>query len=165
MKLFEISAQFREVQALLDSDDIPAEVIVDTLEGLQGDFEEKAVAVAQMVLTLEANAKAIEAIAKRMMERQDRVEKRAASLKQYLLLQLQLVDMKKIDRADIVIRRQANPVSVVVLDDTKVPPKWWRQPPPPPKVIDRKALKEALQGGAQVDGVFLESGEHVRISI
>ena len=46
MKLFEITQQFRELEKLELDDDIPPEVIRDTLEGLTGDFTEKAVQVA-----------------------------------------------------------------------------------------------------------------------
>ena len=165
MKLFEIAAQFRELELLADQDDIPEEALRDTLEGLTGDFEAKVSNIAKFVLGLQAEAAAIEEAAKAMQLRADRIAKRADSIKAYILFQMQAVNSKCIDRTEIRIRRQANPVSVNITEGAVVPPGFWRQPPPPPPVVDKKALKEALQGGADIPGVYLEAGEHVRISV
>jgi hypothetical protein len=165
MKLFEIAAQFRELELLADQDDIPEEALRDTLEGLTGDFEVKVSNIAKFVLGLQAEAEAIEEAAKAMQLRSDRIAKRADSIKAYILFQMQSVNFKRIDTTEIRIRRQANPVSVQITDERDVPAEFWRQPPPPPKVIDKKALKTALESGAQIHGIYLEAGEHVRISI
>ena len=46
LKLYEIVRQHRELEQLADSGDVPAEVIRDTLEALEGDIEAKSVSVA-----------------------------------------------------------------------------------------------------------------------
>lgn len=163
LKLFEITAQLREFEKISESEDIPAEVIRDTLEALSGDFETKAVNVAKFILELESRAYAIANAAKRQAERAKRIEKRADAIRAYLLWSLQCVDRKKIETEDLVIRRQENPVAVHITDEKLLPVNFWYQPPPPPPQIDKKALKEALQSGADVSGAFLEQGEHVRI--
>jgi len=66
VRLFEITSQFKALAALEDSDELPPEVIADTLEGLEGDFEAKTIAVAKFILSLEANAAAIEKAADAM---------------------------------------------------------------------------------------------------
>ena len=81
LKLFEISAQLQQLEMLTDSDDLPAEVIADTLEALEGDFESKAVQVAKFVLSLQANAAAVADAAKAMKERAERIQKRADSIR------------------------------------------------------------------------------------
>jgi hypothetical protein len=165
MKLFTLAQQYRELEALVDSDEVPAEVILDTLEGIKGEFEDKAVAVAQMVLTLKAQSEAVAAVAKAQAERAARIEKRMESLKHYLLLQLQVVGRERIETDELVIRRQNNPPSVYVTNEYAVPKEYWVQPPAPPPRIDKLAIKEAIEAGTEVDGCFIERGEHVRITL
>jgi F420-dependent methylenetetrahydromethanopterin dehydrogenase len=165
MKLFTLAQQYRELEALVDSDEVPAEVILDTLEGIKGEFEDKAVAVAQMVLMLKAQSEAVAAVAKAQAERAARIEKRMESLKHYLLLQLQVVGRERIETDELVIRRQNNPPSVYVTNEYAVPKEYWVQPPAPPPRIDKLAIKEAIEAGVDVDGCFLEKGEHVRITL
>ena len=90
LRLFEITQQFKALEGLQDSDDLPPEVIADTLEGIIGTFEEKAVAVAKFILSLEAAAEDIEAAAEAMHQRATRIKNRADSVRQYLLLQCQI---------------------------------------------------------------------------
>jgi hypothetical protein len=163
MKLFEFARQYIELEKLTESDDIPHEVIADTLEAIEGEFDDKAVAVAKMVLTLEAEGAAIKAAADAMMDRASRVEHRADSLRAYLLFQLQTVDRKRIETSEVVIARRANPVAVQVTNEDEIPPRFYVQPEPPPPRLDKKALKVALQAGEAISGAYLESGERVEI--
>ena len=165
MKLFEISAQFHELEKLADSDEIPAEVIRDTLESVEASFEDKAVAVAKMVLSLEAEAAAINDAAKKMEARSRSAQRRADSLRAYLLFQFQSIDKKRIETDELVLNRRANPVAVQITNEHAIPPEFWVQPEPPPKRIDKKAVKDALQAGAMIDGAFLESGERLEIKL
>src|SRR5271167_2965305 len=166
MRLFEITSQYRALLALEDSEDIPPEVIRDTLEGIEGDFQEKTIAVAKFILSLESSAEAIIYAAEAMLNRGRRLNKRAESIRHYLLLQFQLVDWrKKIEAPDIVISRRNNPVAVQISSETEVPENFWVQPDPPPKRLDKKAIKEALQSGTDVPGAYLESGERVSITL
>lgn len=166
LALYEIAQAYRHaLENIADSDELPPEVIRDTLESLEGDFDTKATNVAKFILSLEANAEAISEASKAMELRALRIRKRVESLKNYLLLQMQLVDRHRIDAPDIHMRRQDNPPAVVVMDESIVPPHYWRQPLPPPPVIDKKAIMETLKTGAEVPGCYANRGEHIRISI
>jgi hypothetical protein len=165
LKLFEIVHQFKELESLTDSDDLAPEFVRDTLDGLTGDFEEKAVAVAKFILSLEANSKAIEEAAEAMSLRALRMKKRADSVRAYLLFNLQALDRMKISTAEINIARRNNPVAVQVSDERTVPKDYWRQPPAPPPQLDKKLIKEKLQAGVEIPGCYLEAGERVSITL
>jgi hypothetical protein len=165
MKLFELTQQYRELELLADSDEIPPEVIADTLEGLKGEFEDKAVAVAKFVLGMEAEAEAIEEASKAMKLRADRIAKRAENVKMYLLLQMQIVQATRISTHELTISRKNNPKAVQYARESDVPEIYWVQPDPPPKKIDKRKLKDALEMGAKIEGVYLESGERVEIKL
>jgi hypothetical protein len=166
MRLFEITEQFKALENIEDSDELPPEVIADTLEGLEGDFETKTIAIAKFILSLEATAEQVKAAAKATELRAARIAKRAESIRHYLLLQMQIIDWrKKIEAEDIVIARRNNPPAVNVTDEASVPRVFWVTPEPPPPRIDKKAIKEALQAGAEVPGAYLEAGERVDIRL
>lgn len=165
LKLYEISNQFQALESLGESDDLPAEVIANTLEALEGDFEAKAVQVAKFVLALEANADAIEGAAKAMGARSTRVYARAQSIKAYLHFHMQALEKKRIESTELIITRRANPPSVVITNEYAVPEKFWVQPEAPPKRLDKKALKVALEAGERVEGAYVEAGERLEIKL
>lgn len=165
LKLYEISNQFQSLEMLGESDDLPAEVVKDTLEALAGDFETKAVEVAKFVLSLEANAQAIEYAATMMSARATRVMNRAQSIRAYLHFHMQAIDEKRIETPELTIVRRANPPAVVITDEHAIPAKFWIAPPPPDKRLDKKAIKAAIEGGERVDGAYVEAGERLEIKL
>lgn len=165
LTLFEISAQFQSLENLTDSDDLPAEVIADTLEALTGDFDAKAIQVAKFILSLESAADAVKDAAKATTERAVRIQRRADSIKAYLAFHMQALQRKKIDAIDITLRLRANPPAVVITDEHAIPAQYWVEPEPPPKRLDKKAIKTAIDAGERVDGAFVEAGERLEIKL
>lgn len=163
LKLYEISNQFQALEQLGDSDDLPAEVIKDTLEALEGDFDSKAVQVAKFVLSLESNAHAVQLAANAMMMRAARISGRAQSIKAYLQFHMQALEKKRIETPEIVITRRTNPPSVVITDEHAIPARFWIEPPPPDKRLDKKAIKSAIDAGERVDGAYVEAAERLEI--
>lgn len=165
-RLFELAQEYRVLSELESSDDLPPEVIADTLEGLTGEFEDKLVAIAKFVLSLESSAEAIKAVAEAQALRGARLQKRAESIRQYMLLQCQFAGFnKKIETPEIVIRRQNNPKAISVFDEKLVPDEYWHQPPAPPKQLDKKAIKDAIEAGTAVEGCYLSQGERIDIKV
>jgi Siphovirus Gp157 len=165
MKLFEISQQFKELELLTDSAELPAEVINDTLEALGGDFDMKAEAVAKFILSLEASADASAEAAKAMAARSARYSKRADSIRAYLLFHCQALQRRKIETDEIVIKIAKNPPMVYVTDETTIPDEYWEAPEPAPRRLNKKALKQAIESGIRIDGAYVEAGERLNISL
>jgi hypothetical protein len=165
LKLFEITRQLRALEDLSLDEDVPPEVIRDTIEGLQGDFDAKAVDVAKFILALESNAAEVKEAAKRMAARAAAIERRADSVRNYLLFQMQSANVTKIARPEFVIRRATNPPAVQIRDPALIPAEYWVQPEPPPPRVDKTLLKAALKAGAVIEGAFMESGERVEIKL
>lgn len=165
MRLFEITAQHRALESLAESEELAPEFIADTLASLVGDFEVKAVAVAKFILNLEAEAAAVKEAAAAMNLRSTRLEKRAESVRHYLLLQMMAMNWTKINTPEFVIKRCTNPPAVTVTNDVIVPAQYWVQPEPPPLRLNKKALKEALQSGKEVPGCYLDNAERVEIKL
>jgi len=163
MKLFELAVQHQHLMALDGSADIPPEVIRDTLEGLEGEIQDKAHSIACMVRNIEAEADAVAEAAKELAERSKRMQRRADEMKNYLLFQLQACGMTRLPFKEFTVAVRDNPESVRINDDAKIPAEFMVTPEPPPPAPDKKALKAALKTGAEIPGVWLERGQRLEI--
>ena len=163
MKLYELSVQHQQLMKLDGSDDIPAEVIRDTLEGLEGEIQDKAHSIAQMIENLDAEADAIMEASKALRERSCRVTRRAEEMRGYLMFQLLACGMQKLKFTEFTISVRDNPEAVRINDDAEIPAQFMVTPEPPPPAPDKKALKAALKDGAEIKGVWLERGQRLEI--
>jgi hypothetical protein len=129
LRLYEIAGNYLQaLEGLAEIEELPAEVIADTLEGLQGNFEHKAISVGAYIRSLEAEASAIKEARKSMEQRQKALEQHAERLRDYLRLQMERTGLRHIkvppERTKapcIILRLQANPPSVVVEDEKRIP--------------------------------------------
>lgn len=165
MKLYELSAQYQELQSLEASDDLPAEVILETLDALDGDLRDKSVNVALFAENLRATATEIIARAAAMEERAKRLLARADSLQSYLQLNMVACGITKIECPYFTLQLKSNPASVVIDHQGSIPEKFWRQPEAPPKVLDRKAIAAAIKSGEEVPGAHTVNAQRLEIKL
>lgn len=168
MKLYELTAQYRSLEALEVSDDLPAEVIRDTLEALGGELQEKATNVALFIRNLESTAEAIDAAADNMRLRGERLRKRAQSLNDYLLLNMQASGITKVESPWFTLAVRNNPPTVVVDMESAVPDAYMTQPPAPPtppKKPDKTAIARAFKAGEDVPGCHTEQRQRLEIKL
>jgi len=162
--LYELAGTYRTaLAALAENEDLPPDLIRDTLDGLVGDIEVKATNVAKFVLGLEAESEAMEVAAAAMKERAARRKRRADGIRNYLLLNMQLSQIKKIECPEFTLAVRANPPAVEIDSLAVIPPEYMVTPEPPPPRPDKKLLAQALKGGATIPGVWLKTGEHLSI--
>lgn len=163
MRLYEITARFQELEALATSEDIPPDVIRDTLDAVEGEWRDKAIAVAAFIRNLEHAADGIARAADDQYKRADRFSKRAAGLRQYLLLNMQSTNIREIDSELFELRVRDNPATVVIDDERQVPEEFWKQDPPPPRHLSRVEIAAALKSGDEVPGCRLERSQRLEI--
>jgi Gp157 protein len=163
LALYELAGEYHRLIALADTDELPAEVIRDTLEGLTGEIEIKSVNIAKFILSLEAQADAITAAAKQMNVRAQRVRNRADSIRAYLLFQMQATGTTKVTCPEFTLARRSNPPAVGLREGVELPPEYMTTPEPPPPFPDKRKIAEALKAGKEIDGAWLEQGERLEI--
>jgi hypothetical protein len=161
--LYEIAQQYCELQALADIEELPAELIRDTIEGLEGDLTEKSANIAKLIEGLEAEAQMIAEAAHKIRERAERRQRRADRIRAYLLFQLQRAGINKIDCAEFSIAVRKNPEAVEFSDLESLPKAYMVQPAPPPPHPDKRRIKEDLKAGKCVPGAYLVRGERLEI--
>lgn len=164
--LYELSTQFRELQLLAEDPAIDATALADTLEGIEGAFQEKAKAVAAVIGNLNADADAIDEAAAQMKKRAERLRARVEAVKTYLLINMQACNYSKISCPYFTISLRDNPPHVEVQDVDSIPEKFRVWPAPPPPSIDKRALLVALKelkAGESIPGVTLARDQRIEI--
>lgn len=168
MKLYELVGQYRSLEALESSEDLPPEVIRDTLEGLEGQLQDKATNVGLFIRNLESTADAIDEAAETMRERGARLRKRAQSLSDYLQFNMLAAGISKVESPYFTLKIKTNPPTVVVDSESLVPAEYMTQPeplPPPPPRPDKKAIAAAFKAGEEVPGCHVEQRQRLSIEL
>jgi len=160
--LFEVAAEYREVAAMLEDSWLDEQTIADTLESMQGEFEDKAIAVASFARNLEAEASAIDDAIKGMEARAMSLKKRSKSLRDYLHGAMNATNIKNVSCPYFVISIKANPARVVIDDESSLPQRFMVTPPAPAPRPDRRAIAEELKLGP-VRGAHSEKSTRIEI--
>jgi hypothetical protein len=125
MKLYEIAAQYRDDVARLQDLDLPPEVVLDTIDAMQGDIAEKIKAVVVVALEIEAEGQARAEHAKRMAESSKATLHRAEALRSYAQIAIQncgLVLPLKYPEFNVTLHK--NPPSCEITNNELLPRKF-----------------------------------------
>lgn len=167
MKLYDIQKDLLELLTAIENGDIPQEAIADTLESVEGDYNNKIDNIACYIKSLNAEADAIKAEAAILTERQKAKQNKADNLKQYIKFSMQTIGKSKVETARNKISLQATAASVHIADEAKFI-EWakankddlldYKDP-----TIKKTAIKDYINLGNKIDGVSLEKGETIII--
>jgi hypothetical protein len=158
--LYQLVAQYRELQQI-DAEEIPEDVLRDTLEALTGELEVKATNVAMFCQNLDTFAGNCKEAAKRMNDRAAKIQRKADQVRAYLKQMLEAAEITKIEAPEFTLAIKKNPPSLVIADGTKLPHKYVEI------VTSVKTLtndiKAALKTGEVIEGCRLEQGTRLEI--
>lgn len=159
--LYQLADEFLAIAQLLNDQDLPEEVIADTLESASGDIEDKAWNIAALIQQCEGEAAMIKDAEQRMGQRRKSLEKRLDWMRQYLLVQLLRTGITEIKRPEFVIRVRDNPPKTVIDDEDAIPKTF--------KVketivtIRKDEIRRCLLDGGEVPGAHLERDKRLAI--
>lgn len=150
MRLFELSEQ---VEAAINASVDPETGVIDDaalaqLESLELARDEKALAVASYLLGCEAEADAIEATAKRLMDRARVHRNQGARLRAYIADNIPAGSKISDDRVAISFRKSQ---AVEVTDESKLDESFWRVR----REVAKSEIRDALKAGTEVAGAHL----------
>ena len=159
--LFDLTGKWLELYDMADDPDMDADMWFDTIEGLEGEIEDKADGYAKVITQLNADATAIKAEEDRLYRRRTTIENRIKNMKSRLQGMMEITGKKKIKTELFSFGIQKNPASVVIDDEKMIPGEFLI--PQAPK-IDKTAIKDALKAGVDMAGVaHLEQTQSLRI--
>jgi len=163
LSLYQLSSTYLEaLDNLTDPEmDLPIEAVTDTLEGLSGEMEEKAINVAKFMRNIEATANAIKEAETAMAKRRKALENRASWMKDYLKGSMEHTGITKIECPYFKLSIQKNPAAVNIINEDTIPDKFkeqvisWK--------VDKTAIKKAIQSGKTIPGAKLLNGTRLAI--
>lgn len=163
LTLYEISHDYRDAVDKLADLDLDEQTVADTLEGMGGELQVKATSVAAFIRNLEASAAAIKDAEAQMAARRRAIENRAARVKDYLLANMIVAGVQKVDSPYFKLAVRDNPPAVEIYEPGLIPAGYMVTPEPPPPAPDKKAIAAALKAGTEVAGCKLTRGVRLEI--
>ena len=164
MKLYEISGDYLSALAELDTLQeqglVTPEIVADTLEGLAGEWSDKALNVAKYIATVEAEAAALKEVEQRKAAQRKVLEGKADGLRRYLLAECQRTGLTPKD-AEIAIKLSKS--SAVVIDDEAALPDDYKREIPARYEPDKTLIKQAIKDGFPVPGARIEERQNLTI--
>lgn len=165
MKLYELTGMYAQLERV--GDEFDEQAVKDTLEGIQGEIEDKADNIASLIKNLMADVKMLKEEADTLTARAKSKQKQIDWYKTYLLDNLSSAGIGKVETARNVISIKKSPAKVMFDDETKFiswatldHEEFIRQKEPE---IDKTSVKEALKNGKEIPGAWLEQGITVTI--
>lgn len=162
MRLYELQGKYLELMEMADDPDVDFEMLMDTLEGVDGSIEDKADNYAKLIRNMESDVKQIDEEMKRLQNRKNALANRAKDLKENLQNAMTTTGKTKFKTTLFSFGIQKNPPSVKLRSDDwhDVPREFLIDREP---VIDKKGIMDALKGGEELGFAWLEQGESLRI--
>lgn len=159
MTLYEITGGYRQLLDMASDPDMDPEVLRDTMEAVEGDFEDKADGYAKVIRTLEAEEAGLDAEIKRLQARKSTLATSKARIKGVLEASMRDTGKTKFKTLLFNFGIQKNPPSVAILSEN-IPLDYLVVPDPQP---DKKRILAELKAGASFDWAELRQTESLRI--
>ena len=169
-KLYEITQDYADVleaiaqvfEANPDLDESAKQTIIaDNLSGLQHDFQSKSFALAGYILNLKLEQANVKELADRFTKRARYMDKTITQLNDYLLTQMQQVNVPKLSNAWMTIQIRNNPCRVIVEDETLLSDDF--KTTEVSIKVNKSAIGEQLKAGSIVPYAHLEASQRLDI--
>ncbi len=157
--LYNLTAEYMELLAMAEEEDLDPKALADTFESLQGEFEEKADNYAVVIKTLKGQEHMLDAEIKRLQGIKQVLSNNQKKLKENLENAMNLTGNRKFKTLLHSFNIQKNPPSLYIDDQDAVPEEFftWK------KVFDNAAIKNYLKEHGEADFAHLVQGESLRI--
>ena len=158
--LYELTNDWNTVANMLYDEDVDEKMVLDTLESIEGDIEDKANGYAKIIKELEAKAKARKEEAKRLSDSSKTFENKVKFLKQNLFNSMKETGKTKFTTDLFSFNIAKNGGKQALTIDGEVPEEYTKT------VIenDTEKIRQALENGESLPFAHLEPrGESLRI--
>ena len=157
-RLYEITGQFKELAALAENaDEDMAVAIHDTMQGIEAEFNDKALAVSHVILNFNSDIAALDVEIDRLTDRKRVIANRQKEIKEYLRKNMDAASITKISCPLFSITLAKGRESVVVDNESAIPDELMTVKTD--MSPDKTAIAALLKSGGEVPGARLERGQ------
>lgn len=165
--LYEVTGNILALQELLESPLDDEEVLKDTLEAVQGEYEIKLEAYCKVIKNLEADMEALKNEAKRLTDKRKTLENNVDRLKKAMFDSMKATNTPKVKGQLFTVAIQKNGGVIPINYDKNDKNITANLPDHLVNIVktpNLEAIRELLEAGKVVDGFTLgERGESIRI--
>ena len=163
MNIFNLSDDYMQILSMMDDPDLDQQTLKDTMEGIEGAYEDKFDGYAAVIRQLTSYINELEEEKKRIDARKESFENNVKKMKKIMLESMNATGKTKFKTAKNSFWTQKNKASVVI--DAKsvwdIPEDFRRYKDPEP---DKTKIGEAIAAGQDFTGIaHMEQTESVRI--
>ena len=160
--LYLLKLEYIEAANRLQNLDLDAQTIIDTLDSMGGDIEEKATNTVMVCRNLKATAAAIKEAEAAMATRRKAIESRAAQLEKGVFDTMQQTGISRIESPYFALSIANNPGAVDVFEPGLLPADYMREVPAYEEP-DKALIAKALKAGFDVPGARLAQSQRLVI--
>jgi hypothetical protein len=160
--LYIIGEEYQELLYLMAEGEIEESLFNEFLEDVSADFSKKSANVVSFFLSLESQAEEIKIAEQRMNARRKSLEKNAKKLRDYLLNQMQYINLKEISTPEYLIRIRNNPARVDIVSEALVPEDFKEEVSS--IKLDKSAIRDSIKAGNPVPGAVLTQNQRLHVS-
>lgn len=157
--LYELTGAYQQLLDMIESGEYNEVEIMDYLQTIDGEIEDKADNYAKVIKELEGSVGIIKAEIDRLSGKKSNLENNIKKLKQSLEMAMRITGKTKFKTDLFGFGIQKNPAALVI-DSAYIPAEYMVQKDPEP---DKAKIKEELKLGVILDFAHLEQSESLRI--
>jgi hypothetical protein len=149
-KLYELTGDIKALESM----DLDAETLADSIEGIAGEFEEKAKGILAFTENMNGDIDALDSQIKRLTERKKVLTNRKNNLRAYLLHNMEASGITKIECPLFTASLRKGVEVAEIIDQDAIPDEYIDV-----KVTEKpdiNALKRDLKAGKEINGVSLK---------
>lgn len=161
--IYELTQDFLTIQEMMEDPELDPQALADTMEAVEGELEIKAESYAKIMKNLDGDVEALENEIRRLTSRKKAIEENIKRMKAALQGMMEITGKTKFktDLFSFGIQKNAPSVVIDVEDIYDIPEDYLKYKAPE---INKTAIKEAIQKGADLSGIaHLEQSHSLRI--
>lgn len=161
--IYELTDQYKEVESMLYDGETDVQVILDTMESIDGEIEDKADNYAKLIKNMLSDADSLKVEENRIKSRRIALENKATKLKETLQANLEFVGKTKFKTVlfSFSVAGNGGKQPLAITDNIgEIPGKYLITQDP---IVDKEAVRELLKS-KEVEWARLEPyGKHLNI--
>lgn len=161
----EYQNSFQELRTMLENSELDEftqnQVLHESLSHLHGQFDKKALNTAAFISNLKLELTSVKEVQDRLAKRSSMLTKQVLYLNNYLLEQLQVMNITNLRNEQLTMAVKQNPCKVIIDDEDSVPPEF-KEIISTIK-ISKTAIGEQLKAGIEIEGCRLERTHRLEI--
>lgn len=157
--LYKLSEQYNRIYEMGVDEEIDAQTVLDTMESLEGEIQEKLEACCRVIRSWESQSEGLKVEIATLTKRKRATENAIEKMKFYMAEQMGVIGVEKMEAGIFKLALQNSPPSMEIADESQVPSEYVEMTP----VINKAKIKAELMAGKLLKFAQLFQGKHLRI--